>query len=1029
MGKFKDEAVGIATAAAGLYLAYLTGGLSAASFTGSSAFATYASAAATAYGVANSRRQARIAAANYKDSFRDREITTTSNLAPRRIPYGKCMAGGNLTFIKESGENNSDLNLVITLSDATSSIDDIFFDGESIGGLDQFGWVQPGSKYWKSELKTHSVVRTGPVRGGTLNITDPAAGINAYQRVESVSTTYIQQGESDQRVSEFFARDRDYIIAPGGLLFLNDRAAGKELVITYLYDAGKPLVRVYKYDGRGTGSALRDQYLETTFPGIWTSEHLGIGICRIHVLMKFDEDIFGGTGVPQIRALLGPRYIRDIRTPGGNYVASNNAALVIADYLMHEYGYGVSYLDLDYDNFAAEANISDQVVLEGGFDTGQRRYTIDGMVYADETPDSTLRLLLTSNLGSILWSGGKWQLKSAQYTAPEISLNEKHLIEGPVTLGSRVERVDLMNSVRGTFTDSANGYQTNSYPDYVSTPYVIEDNNRKFFKSMNFPFVLRAIQAQRLGKMHILKSRQATRGTFAFSTAAIRLRPFDTFRFTLPYAGFEDKVFRVNSVRFSFQEQTVYAAIQEDAPEIYDENFSEFITPDPAPNTKLPDPRFVPVLAGFQVESDETSYTVLSDGFISAYVRCLWAKVTSSSVLLGGYIEISWKYASETVYRKEKISPDSVEYLIKQVAPGQVINLFAVSYSGIGVKSEPTYVTHTISDQIPVRVDQSSGNRLSNASFANNGEGWYVQENGGNATQRFLAFGDPAGAALPATVTIEQTTPTEFPILLTHSRKLRVTEGQRFCVQFKFASRHSAVYARLDFFDRSNFNHVSYLSKFSRAGDLADPVNGDTPRSYHEFFTVPDDSFSCRLSLAKSGRESAGVGFTQTDFSQPMFSLVSDGQINPPPWFDGPPLLKYTEQISSGALWSLTEPDSTPKVLFSKDYDLVVGQLVELNATVSGSVFGNVASPFGILVIATVSFGFGLDDTKTFNFLYDNAPDSGSTAARKAGSATNYFSFTTKYEGTATVSLRAAAVGTVFSSYITSSNVKIEVSR
>jgi len=1017
VGKFKDEFVGLATAAAGLYVAYLTGGLSASSFTGQAAFATYASAAATAYGVSSSRRASRLARANYNSSLQDREITTTSSVASRRIPYGTAMAGGNLTFIRPSGEFNKYLHLVITLSDACTSIDDVLFDNESIGGLDEFGFVQKGSRFWKRELKHKSIEVTGPGRGGEVELLDPIR----YQRVESVSTSYVVHGEADTPVVEHFIRNTDYINTDRGIIFVNDRAKGKKLVITYVYDDGKPLVRIFKYTGREEGDNLRDVTLEQDFPGVWTSSQKGYGVARIHIRIEFDQDIFGSTGLPGIAAKLKGRYVLDFRN--SNYVSTDNAALVISDFLMHDYGYSVNRADIDEINFSAEANLSQQPILENGVNNGQNRFTINGMVYADEAPSASLEQLLTSNLGGLIWSGGKWTLKSSQYMAPEMSLDQNDLAEGSITMSSRMERVDLVNTVRGTFIDELIGFRSNSYPEYKALAYVAEDNGRTFRKPLNFPFVKSALVAQRLAKLHVAKSRQAVRGNFPFGLKALRLRPFDTFRFTLPYAGFDEKVFRVNSVRFSYEEMAVYVDAQEDAPEIYSEFFDDLKTPDPAPNTKLPDPRFVPAITRFEVNSNASSYTVLDDGTVAAHVECSWDAITSSTILLGGYIEIWWKYSSETTYRREKVSADTVEYLIRPVVPGQLINVYAIAYSGVGTKSDQVDVTHSVSSDIPSNQSGNlfTGNRLQNASFADNAIGWRIFSAGSSPANKLVRpQGDPVAESLPAPVTLRQDTPTDEATFFIHNRKVRLEPGVRYCVQFKSANRYSTGYMQIDPFDKEG-NRLEIFRTDKLLGNLSDPVDGSTPRTMHGFFTAPPNTFDALVSLVKGGIGGPGAGFSQIDFAQPMLSIADKTQKLAPAWQDGPPLVTYREIIPINSSDTI-HANFVNKVL-SKTINLTVGQRVTLTTTINGSITTSSAAIGAINV--TVKLGAGSNEQKIrFDALYDGAPIANT---RRTGSETNIQDLIANATGETLLEVFVYASGAAAASNISSSSILIEI--
>lgn len=912
MGKFKDEFAGLATAAVTLFAAYVTGG--AAAFVGKAAFATWFGAAVTAYGTANARRAARRQRNAYNSSREDRTLTTTYAVAPRRFVVGRDRVGGNLSFIQTSGENSEYLHLVLTLCDACASIDDILFDDESIGGLDEYGFVQPGSKYWKTD-EGHKVVKTThPGRGGLIDLSSPR-----LKRVESFMIQQTEHGEADQPNDLYLVRDVDYIISPNGsgigLAMLNDKGKGGNAIITYVYEQGEPLVRVYRWDGRGDAEAMRHPELEREFPDLWTSQHLQMGCAKLEIRIKYNQDIFTG-GLPNISAYVTGVYIYDHRRKKF-YPGYQNAAAVIKYFLEHEYGYRAKPTEFDLDNIAAElSHCESRVVVPGSTDQG--RYTINGTIYADDSPDSTLRSLLTANLGSVVHTGGVYLLRSAQYRSPELTLNQEDLVEGPVTIGASQDRASVVNQVRGTFNDHLKKYQTNTYRPYRSQVYVDEDKGNEFPQTLDLPFCVIDTQCQRLAKLHLLKSRQATTLSASFSLKALRLQATDTVRVNLDYAGFENKVFRVVSKEFDFETMSVPLLLQEDAPEIYDENFNELLNPDPAPNTTLPDPRFVPPLSAFQVGSDAESYSVLPDGTISGHAICTWARVTASSILIGGHIEIWWKDGLDLSYKREKVDPESTEYLLKPVTPGQQINVYAIAVNGAGVNSAQVDSTIMIDTRIPSNKVGSTltGNLLTNASFSRDSAGWRILRAAGvdqDNLVRIANTGDTElSKALPATMQIFQRYVSDGPSYAIQITKLRLEPGARYCQQFGGASRDVRLWSQVDFYGLNKVK-VGSAQRSSYLEPVADdPVDGTTKRRAFGFFTVPEGAIETVFSIAKSGQLAAGgSASTMAYISTPMVSLAEPTQKRPPAWQEGQALVpsKKVIQLPVRAITAGIQPD------------------------------------------------------------------------------------------------------------------------
>lgn len=907
MGKFKDEFAGLAVAAVGLGLTYITGG--AAAFAGKAAFATYFTAAATTYGVASSRRAARRQRDAFNSSRQDRMLTTRSTVAPRRIVYGQDRVGGNLTFIGTSGENSQYLHLVLTLCDAVATIDDIWFEDESIGGLDEFGFVQHGSKWFKAKEEPVSNYFTHPGRNGYIDLSSPR--LKRLHSVAFFDEAFEAGGESDTDgrivgVAQYLKENVDFIISPQGtggigLAMLNDKGKGSRLTVSYIASGGKPLVRVYRWSGRGDREQMRHRDLENVFPNEWTSDHVGLGVAKIELRLEYDPDVFTG-GLPNISALVTGRYVLDMRF--GQYKPGYDiAAAVIQDYLMHEYGFSAKWEEFDAQNLASELSWCEKELTAPG-EREERRYTINGTVYADRSPEQNLRDMLTSTLGGVIWSGGAWLIRCAQYRAPEITLNAEDMVEGPVAIGARQDRASVFNQVHGTFTDRSQNFQDNSYKPYRSQVYVDEDKGAEFIERMNFPFVHANRHAQRLAKLHLLKARQATRMTARFSLKALRLQPYDTAWVNLAYAGFENKVFRVTEKEFDPESMSVELSLQEDAPQIYDENFNELTNPDPAPNTKLPDPRYVPPLEGFVARTGVDTYTVLPDGTVSGHVVCTWTAVTSSSVLRGGHIEIWWKDAIDRSYRREKVAPDTTEYLLKPVTPNQQINVFALNVNGVGSKSDQVDTTINVDGRIPSNKEGgvSTGNLLVNSSFDLNGAGWRVNSGPGVPLDVVRKVDKPksyANSALPQNFHLIQSYDVDSSTYVVHILPLKLQPGLRYCLQFSAATRDSRVWMRADFYDQN-----TQLIRIARTPELgpdpADPVDGSTRRRQFGFITAPDNLVQTVVSLVKAG-SGGGGGFSEVRFAKPMLSIAEPGQSVPPAWQEGPPLNRHVESKQIGS--------------------------------------------------------------------------------------------------------------------------------
>ena len=114
---------------------------------------------------------------------------------------------------------------------------------------------------------------------------------------------------------------------------------------------GDRLAVVHWY--RGTDVQTSSALLQAA-PG-WTANHRLRGVAYLACRFRYSRDVF--RGVPRVEALVRGRRLADPRDAGAAAAWSDNAALVILDYLRHpRYGKGLADSAIDLDAFEAAAN-------------------------------------------------------------------------------------------------------------------------------------------------------------------------------------------------------------------------------------------------------------------------------------------------------------------------------------------------------------------------------------------------------------------------------------------------------------------------------------------------------------------------------------------------------------------------------------------------------------------------------------------------------------------------------------------------
>lgn len=226
---------------------------------------------------------------------------------------------------------------------------------------------------------------------------------------------------------------------------------------------------------RGAPGQVASPILSAAFPTIWTSDHIGIGIAdallfQDNVVKEVFSKVYPGGGPQSYRALIRGAKIVDPRvlTSPTTMAWSDNAALVIRDYLTHEDGWRIDpgYLDsgLAASITAQAADICDELVpLKNG--GTEKRYRLWGFYSFDEEPRTVLsRFLQTCGGylqpqpdGTIAIRVGKWEAPTVTLTDPHILAYEIQHFQG---------EFETVNEVRAGFTDPDNDYQ-----DTESTPW------------------------------------------------------------------------------------------------------------------------------------------------------------------------------------------------------------------------------------------------------------------------------------------------------------------------------------------------------------------------------------------------------------------------------------------------------------------------------------------------------------------------------------------------------------------------------
>jgi hypothetical protein len=345
-----------------------------------------------------------------------------------------------------------------------------------------------------------------------------------------------------------------------------------------IYEDGRKTVRIKLHKGSDDQLADADLVAECEK---WTNDHRLRGIAYIYVRLAYDPDVF--QGIPNVSAVIKGKKILDIRDSSTAF--SSNPALVLYDYLTDQnLGLGIDTVNIDTASFTSLANLCDTTVSLSAGGT-EKKYESHGIIFSDIAPMENIDNILTSFIGTLAYSNGKFTLSGGQFTSPSVSLDESDFV-AELKLVAKQSRKDMFNTVKGLFTSDESNWQPTDYPMVTSSTFV-EGDGEVIFADIDLPFTKSSTMAQRLGKIVLFKNRQQMSLSCQVSMKAFTLQVGDTVQISNTRLGFDNKIFQVADWSFSLSRaMTIELSLQETSSSVYDWNAEE--TAFSLDNTTLP---------------------------------------------------------------------------------------------------------------------------------------------------------------------------------------------------------------------------------------------------------------------------------------------------------------------------------------------------------------------------------------------------------------------------------------------------------
>nr|WP_286913294.1 MULTISPECIES: DUF1983 domain-containing protein [unclassified Pseudomonas] len=309
-----------------------------------------------------------------------------------------------------------------------------------------------------------------------------------------------------------------YVLCEGPVDALENIYLGEEEIATYGEHASYELI---------VNPTQVNAFLKVNCPD-WKDEQIGRGLSFVRLSLKYSSEKFP-SGIPDARFIVrGRNDIYDPRT--GMAVYTENTALHILWFLRNRCG--VPDDEIVFETFASGANVCDESVGNPA-DTTSPRYRSSCVIGADEQRTSVLQKLEAACGGRTIRVGGRWMFQAGAYYGPFDFEVTEDMVIGTITGSTEPTNDAAINTVRGTFIDTAQSWTETDYPEVSIAQWVVEDGGEAA-ETLSFSYVTDAYQAQRLANIELRRRRAGGTISVPMNFLGYNCRPGRAVRVNLP---------------------------------------------------------------------------------------------------------------------------------------------------------------------------------------------------------------------------------------------------------------------------------------------------------------------------------------------------------------------------------------------------------------------------------------------------------------------------------------------------------------
>lgn len=427
-----------------------------------------------------------------------------------------------------------------------------------------------------------------------------------------------------------------------------------------------------------------NQFLIGNCPS-WKPDMIGKGLASLRVSMLFNQRLYPA-GIPNVKIEIWGKHIFDPRDNKTKW--SDNAALVLLDFVRTHPKFRMKDARIDWDSFKAAANICDEVVTrpDGAL---EKRYTINGAFDLSERPSSIMDDMLAAMAGELTWFGGKIGVVAGAYYGPATVTVSSGDILGDLDISPESSAKERINTINGTFVDPEQLYIETDYPPIVVSEWV-EDDGEERKEDLKLRFVTSDYLAQRLANIRLRRARLGRTVKFSMNLKGYSIRPGTYIQLKVPEIALDQEL-RVVEWEHDPQAGKVTITARQDGVAVWDDAIGKPIDHPPLVNLPSGGPA-VPSDIRFQVET------------IGEVVQGV---LTWRNSAMTAYTNINIKRGNTTIYTSQE--PRNLHRLGGLPVGDYVAEMRAVGLAG-GMSDKASIAFTVATPAAVVAVDIRAGN-------------------------------------------------------------------------------------------------------------------------------------------------------------------------------------------------------------------------------------------------------------------------------------------------------------------------------